>query len=382
MLRVGLLINPYAGIGGPLALKGSDDVDVAQALTEGGQCLAHKRAQVALQGLLQYQDRIQWLTAPTVMGADVLDHLGFPYQSIGQLTSALSTAEDTQRLAVELVAEGVDTLLFVGGDGTARNIVDGLNVSTAYQQQLVVGIPAGVKMQSGVYAVSPQAAVRLLIPMVLQKPVSTAWQEVRDIDEEALRNGRINSRYYGDLFVPNDQRYIQQAKNTARQNEEELQLEIAASIIDMMEEDVIYIVGCGTTPRAIMIELGLPNTLLGVDVILGRELIAADVTQAELTALLDRYPHHRVILLVTAIGGQGHIIGRGNQQISAPVLSRIGKSNVVVLITASKLAELGQRPLFIDSGSTDLDKSWAGWITLHTAYQETAVYPLSCGDDV
>jgi len=332
------------------------------------------------QGLQEHASPITWLTAPGNMGADVLTACGFTYETIGQVTSEKTTAEDTERLVCELVAASIDLLLFAGGDGTARNVVNALKTSDA-QQQLALGIPAGVKMHSGVYTVSPQAATRVLQLLVKQEVVSTALQEVRDIDEEALRQGKLNSRYYGELYTPNDARYVQQVKNSGRQDESTLQMEIAASITDNMEDDTLYLIGCGTTPKAVMDELGLPNTLLGVDVVLGRELIASDVTAPILEQLLQQYPYHTIQLLVTAIGGQGHIIGRGNQQLSPAVLARIGKDKLQVLVTPTKLAELKNRPLLIDSGDTALDRQWCGWVTLHTGYQQTAVYPLSDGSD-
>jgi predicted polyphosphate/ATP-dependent NAD kinase len=384
MLTIGLVINPYAGIGGPMALKGSDNIDIEAVLSSGGQCLSSQRAGVALASLRDQQSAIRWLTAPSIMGENVLKACGFSAEVIGELANGLpnhslsghSNAEDTERLVAELIEAGIDLLLFVGGDGTARNVVNACNASR-HEQQLVLGIPAGVKMHSGVYAVSPQAAGEVLQLLVNNDVVSTGLQEVRDIDEDALREGKLNSRYYGELRVPNDQRYVQQVKNTSRQNEDEIQLEIAAGIVDDMDHETLYIIGCGTTPKAIMDELGLPNTLLGVDVVLGRELIAIDVTAPQLEGLLEQYPHHPVVLLITAIGGQGHIIGRGNQQLSATVLRRVTKPQTVILITPSKLAELEHRPLLMDSGDVALDAQWAGLITVHTGYRQTAVYPIN-----
>lgn len=375
MLRIGLLINPYAGIGGPMALKGSDNVDRAAVLAEGGQYLSQQRSMVVLQGLASYRSRIQWFAAPSLMGAQALQDSGYEVQIVGDISNEVTSSEDSERLAIAIAKTEVDLLLFVGGDGTARNMVNALQAE--YSQQLVLGIPAGVKMHSGVYTVSPQAALPIITALIKQEAVSADYQEVRDIDEEALRGGRLNSRYYGELWVPNDQRYVQQVKNTARQNEESYQLEIAAGIVDNMDQDTLYIVACGTTPKAIMDELGLPNTLLGVDVILGRELIAMDVTAVSLHALLETYPHHSIELLVTAIGGQGHIFGRGNQQLSTVVLRRVGRANVHVLITPSKLAELEHRPLLMDSGDPQLDQEWSGLMTVYTGYQQTVVYPLN-----
>jgi predicted polyphosphate/ATP-dependent NAD kinase len=380
MLTIGLLINPYAGIGGPMALKGSDNVDVASLLAAGAQCLATKRAGITLAGLEAVNASIQWLAAPSNMGESLLRQCGYSVQVVGELKAELQAektcAKDTERLALQLAEAGVDLLLFVGGDGTAANVFNGLQAG-GQNQQLVLGIPAGVKMHSGVYTISPQAAAEIITALIQQEPVSTAVQEVRDIDEQALRAGKLNSRYHGELLVPNDLRYVQQVKNTTRLNEEALQLEIAAGIVDDMDNETLYIIGCGTTPKAIMDELGLPNTLLGIDVILGRELIAMDVTAIQLEALLDQYTYHSVNLLITAIGGQGHIIGRGNQQLSAKVLSKIGKQNTRVLLTPRKLAEFEQRPLLMDSGDSSLDQQWAGLMTIYTGYQQTAVYPLN-----
>lgn len=380
MLTIGLIINPYAGIGGPMALKGSDDLNIDKVLSQGGQCLSSQRVAVTLaqleQQLEQKTQNIRWLAAPLLMGENVLKERGYSVEVVGEIADERTSAEDTERVVIQLIEAGIDLLLFAGGDGTARNVVNACQQSQ-HEQQLVLGIPAGVKMHSGVYAVSPQAAGEVLQLLVSNDVVSTGLQEVRDIDEAALREGKLNSRYYGELLVPNDQRYVQQVKNTGRQNEDEIQLEIAAGIVDDMDHETLYIIGCGTTPKAIMDELGLPNTLLGVDVVLGREVIAMDMTAPQLEALLEQYPHHPVKLLITAIGGQGHIIGRGNQQLSAKVLQRVTKQSTLVLITPSKLAELDHRPLLMDSGNADLDKQWAGLITIYSAYQHTAVYPLN-----
>ncbi len=378
MLTIGFLLNPYAGIGGPMALKGSDNLDIDKLLQKGGECLASRRAAMAIEGLQPLSSDIRWITAPTVMGEDLLSEQGFSFEVVGHLDGERTSAADTESFIQLLVQQGVDLLLFVGGDGTARNVVNALG-SCGHEQQLSLGVPAGVKMHSGVYTVSPKAATTVLSSLIKQEPVSTALQEVRDIDEQALREGKLNSRYYGELLVPNDHRYVQQVKNTCRQNEEELQLDIAAGVVDDMEDDTLYIVGCGTTPKAVMDELGLENTLLGIDVVLGRQCIAEDVTAAQLQGLLEQYPYHNVKLLITAIGGQGHIIGRGNQQLSADVLLRIGKDNTLVLLTPTKLEEFEQRPLLIDSGDAALDQQWSGLIKLYTGYQQTVVYPLNGG---
>jgi len=395
-LRLGLVVNPLAGIGGPLGLKGSDgDTIVEKAISLGAQCLANQRVQVALLQLQDYKDEIEWFSAPGIMGEASLVECGFLPTVVGVLENDKTTARDTQYFTKALIEKKLDLLLFAGGDGTARNIFDAIshepNVdeaniykTNAYKKsghrQLVLGIPAGVKMHSGVYAISPQAAARIVLEFLASKPVSISVQEVRDIDEEKLRAGKINSQYYGELLVPNDDRYVQQVKNSGELDESAMQIEIATGIIDEMDNEALYIIGAGTTPKALMDELGLANTLLGVDVILGRELIASDIGAPELLSLLERYPYHPTKIVMTATGGQGHIIGRGNQQLSSVLLKKVGKDNICLVITPNKLAALNGRPLLMDSGDLVLDCEWSGWISIITGYQEYTTYPLSSGE--
>jgi predicted polyphosphate/ATP-dependent NAD kinase len=374
-LRIGLLLNPFAGIGGPLALKGSDgDELVHLALAQGAELKAPQRLQQCLQLLLPYKEQISWYSAPDSMGELCLREAGFSPTVIGALPNKNTNAQDTFNQALKICAQTIDLLLFVGGDGTARIIFDAVG-----SEQLVLGIPAGVKMHSGVFAVSPQAAARLLQQFLNAKPVSVSCQEVRDIDEQQLRAGKINSRYYGELLVPNDNRYVQQVKNSGELDDAAMQLDIAAGIVDELDNETIYIVGAGTTPQAVMNELGLPNTLLGVDVVLGRQLIATNVTANALLALVDTHPYHPVKIIITATGNQGYIIGRGNQQLSPSLLQKVGKENILLLVTPNKLANFSGRPLLIDSGDPDLDAQWAGWIKVIAGYRQELVYPLSCG---
>ncbi len=378
--RIGLLINPLAGLGGPSALKGSDGkAIVAQALAAGTVALAQQRAAVALQALSDYLPDIHCYCAPGPMGADVARACGFDVSIVGELTSNTTSATDTKRLAGALVATGIDCLVFVGGDGTARDIYHAIGSG-----QLALGIPAGGKMHSGVYAISPQAAARVLGSLVRGEPVSVSLCEVRDIDEYALRDGRILSQYYGELLVPNDNRYVQQVKNSGRLSEVSCQEDIAATLIDALdattETETLYVVGPGTTTLAFLVLQGLEGTLLGVDLVRNGQCIACDVDAHTLGAHLTEHTG-AVVALITATGGQGHIIGRGNQQITAAHWHTIGRENLRVLITPSKLGELAGRPLLMDSGDPLLDRQWSGLIPVLTGYQQSVMYPLSCGDE-
>jgi predicted polyphosphate/ATP-dependent NAD kinase len=122
-----------------------------------------------------------------------------------------------------------------------------------------------------------------------------------------------------------------------------------------------------------MTALGLAKTVLGVDAVRAGELVARDVDEATILALLDGT---RATVVVTPIGGQGFVFGRGNQQLSAEVLGRVGRRGVVVVATESKLAALGGRPLLVDTGDDAVDSMLAGYVRIVTGYNREVVYPV------
>lgn len=368
MFRLGLIINPLAGLGGSVALKGSDGADTARlALELGAQPRAGERA---LQALLPLQGlEVEILTWPAEMGANAARGAGFDPVVLGQIASGHTGPEDTERAALALADAGVDLILFAGGDGTARNVCKVLS-----DRLPVLGIPAGVKIHSGVYAITPRAAGEIVAMLVRGELVTLADQEVRDIDEEAFRQGRVRAKYYGELLVPQEHRYLQHVKNGAREVEELVLADIAADVVESMRPDVRYVIGSGTTVQAVMDELGLPNTLLGVDVIENGELMASDCTAAQLLELTDG---RESCLVITVIGGQGHIIGRGNQQLSPALLRRIGRENILLLATKSKLKGLDGRPLIVDSGDLALDAEFAGLMRVITGFHDAVLYRVA-----
>lgn len=365
--KLGLIINPVAGIGGSVGLKGSDGSDtLAKALALGAEPMAQKRAQQALD-VLKGKD-VDIYTYPAQMGGDLASSLGFNTQIVGEI-AATTTAEDTCRAAKELIACGIDLLLFAGGDGTARNIADVVN-----EQVTVLGIPAGVKIHSGVYAITPKAAGEIIALLVDGNMLTLGQQEVRDIDEEAFRDGRVKAKYYGELQVPQEHRYLQNVKSSGKEVEELVIADIAADVVEQMEDDVYYIIGSGTTVQAVMEELHLENTLLGVDVVLNGELVAKDCTAQQLLAISADQPCK---ILITIIGGQGHIIGRGNQQLSAELLARVGKENIILLATKTKLNALEGRALICDSHSEAVNQLMSGVIPVITGYHDKVLYRVA-----
>lgn len=369
--RLGLVINPLAGLGGSVGLKGSDGM-AAEALALGAVPMAQQRAQLALAELLPYRDQLLIKTVAGPMGADLCQLLGFNHEVLyhpAALAQGLPTsAQDSELAAQALVTSGIDLLLFAGGDGTARNICHAVG-----EQVTVLGVPAGCKIHSGVYAITPSAAGKVVAQMLTGELVSVQDAQVMDIDEVAFRAGTVRAKRYGEMQIPTSLRYVQSVKMAGKEAEELVLDDLAAYFVSQMEDDVRYVMGSGSTVAAVMAELGLPNTLLGVDVVENGQLIATDVTAAQLLSLVQQQPAK---LVITLIGGQGHVFGRGNQQLSPAVIRAIGRHNICLLATKTKLQQLAGRPLISDSGDPQLDAELAGMIKVLVGYNDYVMYRL------
>ncbi len=373
MFRLGLIINPMAGIGGSVALKGSDGTGiVAEARKRGAELRAPDRAIRALRVIYEgiEPSKVVLTTYSGPMGEDLARQCGFSPEVIGEINPELTTAEDTESAATEMSTMGLDMILFVGGDGTARNICNSVP-----NNQPVLGIPAGVKMHSGVYAITPEMAGELVCKLVRGELVDIRPQEVRDIDEESFRQGKVQARYYGELLVPEEGQFMQHVKSGGREVETLVLEDIAATLIEEMEDDCLYIVGPGSTTKGLMDELGLENTLLGVDLIKNGELLALDVTATEIENAISTH-NGAAKIVITPIGGQGHLLGRGNQQLTPAVIRQVGKDNLVVIATKTKITELNGRPLLVDSNDPQLDRALSGYIPVITGYRDQVLYPI------
>jgi predicted polyphosphate/ATP-dependent NAD kinase len=365
MPELGLIVNPIAGIGGRVGLKGSDGEGIQKrALALGADPQAGSRTIRALERLNAVQD-LEIVTYPGEMGEDAARACGFKPRIIGDITPGATSAEDTRQAAQEMLRMGVDLLLFAGGDGTARDI------HAAVDEELpVLGIPAGVKIHSAVFATTP-ANAGSLASLYLQGRVDGLREaEVMDIDEDAFRQGAVSAKLYGYLLVPFRTSLVQNLKMASVGGEASLGA-IAEEIAEQMEPDCLYFIGPGTTTRAIAAKLGLDKTLLGVDVVLNGKLLAADVNEAQLLAMLEA--GQRAKIVVTPIGGQGHIFGRGNQQLSPKVIKKVGRENIIVVSTKEKLYSLGSRPLLVDTGDPGVDQMLGGYLAVVTGYRERAV---------
>ena len=364
---MGFIVNPIAGMGGAVGLKGTDGKEILEkAISLGAKPIAPKRAENFLSALTPIKDRICLMVGAGWMGENEAQTQKFKYKVFGEQNKD-TKADDTIATAKNIKAEGADILIFCGGDGTARDVLTGVNM-----QLPVLGVPTGVKMHSAVFAVDPKAAARITSKFLSnQLPL---WEaEVMDIDEEAFRQGRVSARLHGYLLSPYEPHLIQGAKIASPITENELrnQATIAIYIIENMEKDVVYIISAGTTTRTIGDLLDEKKTLLGVDLFYNKKIIAKDVNEKQ---ILDAIEGKSAKIIVTPIGGQGFIFGRGNQQISPKVIKKVGKENIVVIATKNKMKNL--KSLKVDTGDTKLDISFHGTIKVITDYKITQAVPI------
>jgi predicted polyphosphate/ATP-dependent NAD kinase len=360
-----------AGIGGRVGLKGSDGAGtVARALELGATPEAPARAREAIGYLKPLGTDLEILTYGGSMGEDAATWHALDPIVIGGPSDGGSTASDTRAAAAQMVEAGVDLILFAGGDGTARDMLDAVG-----QRVTVLGIPAGVKIHSAAYAINPHSAGQLAALYLGGGPQRRREAEVMDIDEEAFRAGRLSAELHGFLLVPFDERRLQPMKAGRGTSEGAAMEQIATRIVESMEPSRTYFIGPGTTTRAIKDRLGPGGTLLGVDVFRDGRLIKADANERQLLEVLDGAVGG-VDIIVTVIGGQGYVFGRGNQQLSPAVIRRVGREHIRVVATRDKLVSLGLRPLLADTGAADVDAMLSGYIRVAVGYGEDVVAPI------
>jgi predicted polyphosphate/ATP-dependent NAD kinase len=373
---LGLIVNPVAGIGGTVGLKGSDGADVQRkALELGAVPQSLNRAIQALERIKSVDD-LAIVTYPGEMGADAATACRLEPTVVGAIKPGETTPEDTKNAAQEMQRLGVSLLLFAGGDGTARDIYNAVGEGLP-----ALGIPAGVKIHSAVYAANPRSAGDLAASYLRGQTATLREAEVMDVDEQAFRRGIVSARLYGYLKVPFERRLLQGLKTPSSTGERSAMAAIAADVVSKMEDGWLYVIGPGTTTRAITSRLGLPKTLIGVDVVADGRLVAADVNESQLLELLEG---RRTKIVVTPIGGQGYVFGRGNQQISPSVIRKVTadsvrpKENIVVVSTTGKIHSLGGRPLRVDTGDRAVDEMLSGYVRVVTGYDEQIVYKVVC----
>lgn len=354
-------------MGGAVGLKGSDGL-VAHARELGAQEVAAQRAVRALEALREIAKGIEILTAGNSMGETALQTSRLDHEVVFRPTNQETSAEDTQRAAATMVERGIDLLLFAGGDGTARDVLQAVG-----DRIPVLGIPAGVKMHSAVFAITARHAGDVA-RRFLSGDSSIVVESAEVMDRENVGSGPASPRLYGFVRTPRAPLLVQHAKMAMRSSDE-ADLEAAcAHITNLARDDTLSIIGPGTTTRMIKRRLGFEGTLDGVDLVAEGRLLASDCGEQQ---ILEAMNGRRARIIVGVIGGQGYLFGRGNQQISADVIRRVGRENIVVLASRSKLLSLSDGCLFVDTGDSELDQMLAGYIPVHTGPGQRMMFRIA-----
>ncbi|PCJ48250.1 MAG: ATP-NAD kinase [Gammaproteobacteria bacterium] len=372
-LKIGLIINPIAGLGGRVALQGSDGEDIQQqALLLGAKPEAENRAHQTLKRLVHFRDSIDFLSIKGAMGSELLSLLGFSQQVCFTPKDPQHTSEeDTLAAASIFKQQKVDLILFAGGDGTARNILQAVG-----EEQLCLGIPAGCKIYSGVFTVTPENAGELIEQLLKGSLVEMQPSQVLDINEQSYREGGLSTRVFGEMLVPKNGGYVQAVKIAGVESEELVQQDIAAWVIENLDPDTLYLIGSGSSCKVIKDELGIDGSLLGVDVVQDGQCLLKDATEQQLLDMMMQWSDKSIKLIITIIGGQGILLGRGNHQVCHQVIAQLGKENLIVIASKGKIKALQGKPLGVDTGDQDLNEKLSGFIAVITGYDDTIIYPL------
>lgn len=372
-VRLGLIVNPIAGMGGRVGLKGTDGEAVVLARERGAIPLAGLRAEDCLRELLSCRDQFDLWTGAGNMGEEAARRVGFAPSLVGEQKDVTS-AGDTEAIAARM--SDVDLLLFAGGDGTARNVCAAVGEKT-----LALGIPAGVKIHSAVFASSPGEAGRLAAEFVSGGHLTEKLSEVMDIDEDAYRKNLLKAVLHGYLKTPWKRGRVQGLKSGSPSSDAEAQSAIGeeAAAILRAEKTTLFFIGAGTTTRAILTSLGVQGTLLGVDAWFDGQLVGTDLAERDLLRLMEEHPSNATKIVVTPIGGQGFIFGRGNQQFSPEVIRRAGVKNIVPVSTPAKFLALGGAPLLVDTGDGSLDLELEGYVRVISGYGQYTLYKVRRG---
>jgi len=365
-LRIGVLINPIAGMGGSVGLKGTDNV-AKKAAALDAKPIAPERALEFLTRLkeLGVASQVELVTCPGSMGEDEVGKAELKAEILPMPVKKETTAEDT-KLAIKLMTESaVKLVTFVGGDGTARDILD---ATRSKREIFVLGVPSGVKMYSGVFATSPRDAADIVGDFV-EGSAQLMDLEVMDVDEEAIRSDRLNVRLYGLLKGPFTPMRLLGSKQVSPETEDENenQMAIARFIVEEAKPEATYILGPGTTIKCIADLLGVEKTVLGVDIYKDKRVIK-DVNERRIKHEVKDW--RRCWIVLSPIGRQGMLLGRGNQQISPEVINHVGKEHIIIAATKSKIQSIEGGVLRVDTGDQEVDKMLRGYIKVATDYRE------------
>jgi predicted polyphosphate/ATP-dependent NAD kinase len=365
-MKLGFIVNPIAGMGGKVGLKGTDNV-LREAVSRGAKPIAPRRAEEFLKKLKEdmTETAIEVWTCPRTMGEKEARAAGLRSTILPMKIHRETSAEDTRRAVRLLIAEKADLIVFVGGDGTAKDVFDAMQGSATMP---VLGVPSGVKMYSGIFAINPADAVDVVLAFARKEAEMTEF-EIMDADEKAIRSDAFAVKLHGFLTGPFIPAHVQGSKQISPEtvDEKENQKAIARFIIEELPREAALILGPGTTVECVADLLGVEKTVLGVDVY-KEGGVTLDVDEERILREVKDSPNTWIVL--SPIGHQGILLGRGNQQISPRIVKRIGKKRIIVAATKSKLQSIEGNVLRVDTSDAEVDKMLRGYIRVVTDYRE------------
>ena len=372
---LGLIVNPISGMGGSVGLKGTDGRDILlKALNLGAKPNAITRTREFLQELLLLKSKLKFITCPGIMGENILREMNFEYDCIkhpifSRTADILETTPNHTEIAAEIMKKNnkLKLLVFVGGDGTARNIVNSIG-----NQKPCLGIPAGVKIFSSAFSINPKGAGSIVIQFLYDE-IPLRESEVLDINENEYRKGSLESNLYGYLLTPYSPDLSQKSKIGTPISDLNNQERIAKRIIEILERDVYYILGPGTTIKAITDQLNLTKTLLGVDLLLNKNIYKLDLNEQQILKYIEG---NKVKIIISLIGNQGFLFGRGNLQISPKVLRKINPKDLIIVSTKFKLQTITNQIIRLDTRDPELDHKLKGFYRVYVDYDEIKICSL------
>ena len=369
---LGLIVNPISGMGGSVGLKGTDGNDIlTKAIELGAKPNALNRTKELLKELTSIKPRLKFYTCPGNMGEYILKETEFDYETITHplyenVKDIFDTTADHTKIAAKKM-QGIKELqliLFVGGDGTARDMVSAIDKSKP-----CLGIPSGVKIYSSVFSINPRLASSIIMQF-LWGEAALKESEVLDIDEEEYRKGKLVSKLFGSLLTPFNPDYSQLSKMGTPHSDLNNQERIAKRIIEELKDDEYYLIGPGTTTKAITDALNQEKTVLGVDLLLNKHIVAADLNEQQ---ILNHIEGKKTKIIVSLIGRQGFLLGRGNLQFTPHILKKVGAKNIIIISTKFKLQNIPHQILRLDTRDPKLDQEMKGLYQVIVDYDELRI---------
>ena len=364
--RLGLIVNPIAGMGGTVGLKGTDGGLAARARSLGAEPVSAGRAVAALSQLGEAGSNLVVLTCSGAMGEDAARQSGLDLSIVHRAVANATTAQDSRAAAMRIVERHPDLVLFVGGDGTARDLLPAVESFTP-----LLGVPSGVKMHSAVFAATARAAGEVARRYLRAPDRESLLRDAEVMDREPAESQ--SPRLYGMVRTPSLSFLVPGAKSTSRVTDQAALRDAVRRVARLLGDERISLLGPGSTMQLVKRECGFDGTPLGIDAVRAGRRIATDLNERQILDLSDNEPAR---IVVSIVGGQGFLFGRGNQPLSSRVIRCVGLDNIVVVSSLEKLSLLPGGCLLVDTGDSVLDEALAGYRQVLVSAMNTVLMPV------